>query len=178
MANRVVILDKNQIKRVIQRLAFEVMEKHDDCQDIALIGIHRRGVFLAQRIKDILEENLKTQIPLGKLDINFYRDDWTSLEKHPIINKTEIPFDIEDKSLLLVDDVIYTGRTVRAALEAILDFGRPAKVELLTLVDRGHRELPIHPDYCGKKLDTSRREHVNVLLEEIDGKDIVELRKV
>ena len=177
MGYKVVILDKNQIKRVIQRLAFEVLERHGECENLALIGIYRRGVYLAQRMKDILQENSKTEIPLGKLDINFYRDDWTSLDKHPIINKTEIQFDINDKNILLIDDVIYTGRTVRAALDAILDFGRPAKVELLTLVDRGHRELPIHPDYCGKKIDTSRREHVDVLLEEIDGKDIVELLK-
>jgi len=177
MGYRVIILDKNQIKRVIQRLAFEVLERHGECENLALIGIYRRGVYLAQRMKDILQENSKREIPLGKLDINFYRDDWTSLDKHPIINKSEIEFDINDKNILLVDDVIYTGRTVRAALDAILDFGRPAKVELLTLVDRGHRELPIHPDYCGKKIDTSKREHVDVLLEEIDGKDIVELLK-
>lgn len=151
MGNKVIILDKQQIKRVIQRLCFEILERHGDCENFALIGIHRRGVFLAQRIRNILQENTKSKIPMGKLDINFYRDDWTSLDKHPIINETEIHFDINGKKILLVDDVIYTGRTVRAALDAILDFGRPSKVELLTLVDRGHRELPIHLIIVGKR---------------------------
>ncbi len=175
MQNSVEILTREDIKRIIHRLVFEVLERHGDCNNLVLVGIYRRGVFLAQRIKNLIEENVKREIPIGKLDINFYRDDWTSLKTHPIINKTEIETDISEKEILLVDDVIYTGRTTRAALEAILDFGRPAKVELLVLVDRGHRELPIHPDFCGKKINTSKKEHVDVLLEEIDGRDVVVL---
>jgi len=177
MSAKIEIFNKSQIKRVIHRLAFEVMERHGECDDLILMGIYRRGVFLAERLKRVLEENIKKKLPLGKLDINFYRDDWTSLKNHPIINKTEIDVDINGKKILLVDDVIYTGRTIRAALEAIMDYGRAAKVELLVLIDRGHRELPIHPDYCGKKIDTSKKEYVDVMLEEIDEKDCVVLYK-
>jgi pyrimidine operon attenuation protein/uracil phosphoribosyltransferase len=177
MGTKIEIFNKSQIKRVIHRLAFEVMERHGECDDLILMGIYRRGVFLAERLKRVLEENIKKKLPLGKLDINFYRDDWTSLKNHPIINKTEIDVDINGKKILLVDDVIYTGRTIRAALEAIMDYGRAAKVELLVLIDRGHRELPIHPDYCGKKIDTSKKEYVDVMLEEIDEKDCVVLYK-
>ncbi len=171
MPKGIEILTAGEVRRVIQRLAFEVLERHGECKDFVIIGIYRRGVYLAQRLKAILEEQVKNSIVLGKLDINFYRDDWTSLKSHPIINESEIPADINGKSLLLVDDVIYTGRTIRAALDALLDFGRPSRVELLVFVDRGHRELPIHPDYVGKKVNTSRREQVDVLLKEIDGKD-------
>jgi len=178
MQEKIQILNRSQIKRIISRLAFEVMERHGNCEDLILLGIYRRGVFLAERIKSILEENIHKEIFLGKLDINLYRDDWTSLKTHPIINKTEINIAIDKKKILLIDDVIYTGRTIRAALDAILDFGRPSKVELLVLVDRGHRELPIHPDYCGKKINTSRKEHVDVLLKEIDEKDTVCLYKI
>jgi len=177
MSAKIEIFNKSQIKRVIHRLAFEVSERHGECDDLILMGIYRRGVFLAERLKRVLEENIKKKLPLGKLDINFYRDDWTSLKNHPIINKTEIDVDINGKKILLVDDVIYTGRTIRAALEAIMDYGRAAKVELLVLIDRGHRELPIHPDYCGKKIDTSKKEYVDVMLEEIDEKDCVVLYK-
>ncbi len=177
MNNKIEILNKNQITRIINRLAFEVMERHGECNDLILMGIYRRGTHLAERLKRIIENHINRQIPLGKLDINFYRDDWTSLKQHPIINKTEIDMDINDKKILLIDDVIFTGRTTRAALDAIMDYGRPAKVELLVLVDRGHRELPIHPDYCGKKVNTSKKEQVDVLLSEIDDMDGVILHK-
>ena len=161
------------MERIIERLGFEILENHIDLKDLAFIGIQRRGVNIANRIIKILKHRWNKEIPLGKLDINLYRDDWTRLQSQPKLSHTEIPFDINDKEIILVDDVIFTGRTVRAALEAILDFGRPQKVELLVLIDRGHRELPIHPDYVGKKLNTSKDEHVDVLVEEIDGKDEV-----
>ncbi len=169
------ILSKEEMERIIERLTFEILENHFDLENLAFIGIQRRGVNIANRIIKVLKERWKKDPPLGKLDINLYRDDWTRLESQPKLNYTEIPFDINDKEIILVDDVIFTGRTVRAALEAILDFGRPKKVELLVLIDRGHRELPIHPDYVGKKVETSKDEHVDVLVEEIDGKDEVVL---
>ncbi len=177
MRKGIQILTSDKLKRVVQRLAFEVLERHGECRNFVIIGIYRRGVYLAQRLKHIIEEQISTPVLLGKLDINFYRDDWTTLKTHPIINETDVPFDITGKSILLVDDVIYTGRTTRAALDAVLDFGRPNCVELLVLIDRGHRELPIHPDYVGKRISTSKREQIDVLLEEIDGMDGVMLYK-
>lgn len=173
----IIILKKEEIERIIQRMAFEVLERHGDLDELVIVGIQRRGVFLGQRISDILEKYTNTKIPFGMLDINLYRDDWTNLQKHPKINKTEITVSLSDKNILLTDDVIYTGRTVRAAIDAILDYGRPSKVELLVLVDRGHRELPIHPDYCGKKINTSKNEYVDVFMKEIDGEDKVILHK-
>lgn len=167
------ILDRSQIRRTLERLAFEILERHGQERDLILIGIQRRGVHLARRIQEILESRLQESIPLGQLDINMYRDDWTTLSSSPRISKTEIPFPIDSKKVILVDDVLFTGRTVRAALDAVLDFGRPKRVELLVLVDRGHRELPIHADYVGKVVNTSFKEHVDVLLQEQDGREEV-----
>lgn len=167
------ILSANELHNTLERLAEQVMENRANCERLALIGIQRRGVNIAERLKAILDKRIGRPIPLGRLDINLYRDDWTSLDVQPLINCTEIPFDLEDKAVILVDDVLFTGRTIRAALEAVLDFGRPRLVELLVLVDRGHRELPIQPDYVGKTVDTQRGEHVNVYLRERDGKDRV-----
>jgi pyrimidine operon attenuation protein/uracil phosphoribosyltransferase len=168
------ILNAREMDRTLERLAFEVYERRGDDERLAIIGIQRRGADLAERIKKRLDERLGRKIPLGKLDINLYRDDWTTnLELAPTINCSEIGFDIEDASIVLVDDVLYSGRTIRAALEAILDYGRPRRVELLVLVDRGHRELPIQADYVGKKLDTLGDEHVNVLVTERDDEDRV-----
>lgn len=175
MEKKIEIMDKDQISRTLDRLTFEVLERHVHIGELILIGIQRRGVQVAQRIKQSLDFRLGSELPLGKLDINLYRDDWTSLSAHPRINSTEVPFQVQDKDILLVDDVLYTGRTIRAALEAILDFGRPKRVELLVLVDRGHRELPIHADYVGKKVNTARDEQVDVLVEELDGQDMVQL---
>ncbi|MFP4391371.1 MAG: bifunctional pyr operon transcriptional regulator/uracil phosphoribosyltransferase PyrR [Desulfohalobiaceae bacterium] len=175
MEKKIEIMDKDQISRTLDRLTFEVLERHMHIGELNLIGIQRRGVQVAQRIKQRLDFRLGSELPLGKLDINLYRDDWTSLSAHPRINSTEVPFQVQDKDVLLVDDVLYTGRTVRAALEAILDFGRPRLVELLVLVDRGHRELPIHADYVGKKVNTAWDEQVDVLVEELDGQDMVQL---
>ncbi len=176
MQKKIEILDSEQMHRTLERLTSEVLERHVQMQDLALIGIQRRGVQLAQRIKQFLDTKLGSALPFGKLDINLYRDDWTSLSSHPRINSTQIPFAVQDKQILLVDDVLYTGRTIRAALEAILDFGRPRLVELLVLVDRGHRELPIHADYIGKKVNTARVEQVDVLVRELDDLDAVLLK--
>ncbi|MUM76608.1 bifunctional pyr operon transcriptional regulator/uracil phosphoribosyltransferase PyrR [Pseudodesulfovibrio sp. F-1] len=168
------ILSAREMARTIERLALEIFERRGDDERLSIIGIQRRGADLAERIKVRLDERLGRKIPLGKLDINLYRDDWTTnLELAPTINCSEIGFDIEGASIVLVDDVLYSGRTIRAALEAILDYGRPRRVELLVLVDRGHRELPIQADYVGKKLDTLGHEHVNVLVTERDDEDRV-----
>jgi pyrimidine operon attenuation protein/uracil phosphoribosyltransferase len=175
MKTQIEILDHNQMGLTLERLASEIIERHTQAQDIALVGIQRRGVYLAARLKSLLDQRLHGDIPMGKLDINLYRDDWTTLRSQPELNSTEIHFPIEDKEVLLIDDVLFTGRTIRAALEAILDFGRPRRVELLELIDRGHRELPIHADYIGKKVNTALEEQVDVLVAEQDGHDSVVL---
>ncbi|MBS3780169.1 MAG: bifunctional pyr operon transcriptional regulator/uracil phosphoribosyltransferase PyrR [Desulfovermiculus sp.] len=165
------ILDRTQIGLCLERLASEILERHAQSPHLALVGIQRRGVHLAARLKDVLDHRLGMDVPLGKLDINLYRDDWTTLRSQPAINSTEIFCPMEDKEIILIDDVLFTGRTIRAALEAILDFGRPRRVELLVLIDRGHRELPIHADYIGKKVNTALEEQVDVLVTEQDGED-------
>jgi len=175
MKRQKIVMNGKEVARTLERLAFEILERHGECTALALIGIQRRGVELAQRLRRILEARLNCELPLGKLDINLYRDDWTNLAHQPQINQTDIPFPIDGRKIILVDDVLYSGRTIRAALEAILDFGRPRKVELLVLVDRGHRELPIQADYMGKLLPTSREERVDVYVKEMDGEDRVRL---
>jgi pyrimidine operon attenuation protein / uracil phosphoribosyltransferase len=167
------ILTAGEMRKTLDQLAEQVVQAHGACLELALVGIQRRGADIATRLKAILDKKVSRSLPLGRLDINLYRDDWTSLDLQPMINHTDIPFDIEGRDILLVDDVLFTGRTIRAALEAVLDFGRPRLVELLVLVDRGHRELPIQPDYVGKAVDTTRGEHVNVYIRERDGKDKV-----
>ncbi|MBR6467319.1 MAG: bifunctional pyr operon transcriptional regulator/uracil phosphoribosyltransferase PyrR [Desulfovibrio sp.] len=162
------LLDSGEITRTLERLAYQIMEKHAGCENIMLVGIERRGADLARRLKKILAERADRDVPLGTLDINLYRDDWTSMEATPHVGQSFIPCDVTDISVVLVDDVLYTGRTIRSALEAILDYGRPASVELLVLIDRGHRELPIQANYVGRTINTSREEHVDVLLEERD----------
>lgn len=175
MPDKKVILSPKEIQRTLERLAYEVLERHGDCERLALLGIQRRGVNLAARLRSILEERSGCSVPMGKLDINLYRDDWTSADVQPNINHTEIDFEVDGRSILLVDDVLYTGRTIRAALEAIQDYGRPARVELLVLVDRGHRELPISANYVGKTVDTSRDEMVDVFVKEQDDRDEVRI---
>lgn len=175
-ANMVVAAE--EMAAIIDNLAQQVLERHGAGKDLAIIGIQRRGVDLALRLKNILDERLGQNIPLGKLDINLYRDDWSDLTVQPIINCTEIPFDITKHKIILVDDVLFTGRTVRAALEAILDYGRPRRVELMCLVDRGHRELPIQPDYVGMKIETDLGDHVNVLIRERDDADKICLTRL
>ncbi len=170
------LLKREDIARALERLASEVVERHGaDAERLLLVGIQRRGVDLARRLAVLLERKTGKNIPLGTLDINLYRDDWTSMAAFPALGASSIPLPLEERKVLLVDDVLYTGRTVRAALEAILDYGRPDSVELLVLVDRGHRELPIHADYVGRAVRTSRTEKVDVLLAERDGSDEVRL---
>lgn len=173
------ILTDKEMSRTLERLAVEVIERRGDNERLAILGIQRRGADLAERLKLLLDERLDRKVPLGKLDINLYRDDWTTnLELAPVINCSEIGFEIEGASIVLVDDVLYSGRTIRAALEAILDYGRPRRVELLVLVDRGNRELPIQADYVGKQVRTGARQHVNVLVSERDNEDRVCLVEV
>ncbi|MCK9240998.1 bifunctional pyr operon transcriptional regulator/uracil phosphoribosyltransferase PyrR [Desulfocurvus sp.] len=175
MSKTRVVMNATEIGRTMDRLATEIVERHADCDNLAILGIQRRGVDLARRLKAALDAKLGRDISLGLLDINLYRDDWTTLDVQPQINKTEIFFDIDGARIVLVDDVLFTGRTIRAALEAVLDFGRPERVELLVLVDRGHRELPIHGDYVGARVETRRGEHVDVFLDERDGREEVVL---
>jgi pyrimidine operon attenuation protein/uracil phosphoribosyltransferase len=170
------LVTEHEMQRTIERLACEVLERMGDDNDFLLVGIQRRGVEIADRLRAIMEAKTEKGFSMGKLDINLYRDDWTSRSGVPSINSTHLPVSIKDKDILLVDDVLFTGRTIRAALEAILDFGRPRSVRLLVLVDRGNRELPIQADFVGKKISTGVNEHVDVFVREVDGKDRVLVR--
>ena len=163
------LLDKKAIDLVLERLTSEVVERHLNQDNFMLVGIERRGVDLARRIALLLKKKLGQDIALGTLDINLYRDDWTSIKDRPLIGVSSIPKDITAQTVILVDDVLFSGRTVRAALDALLAYGRPKAVELLVLIDRGHRELPIQADYVGKTISTRQEEQVSVLLEERDG---------
>ena len=167
------IMDESAISRAITRISHEIIEKNKGIENLVLIGIQRRGVPLAKRIAEKIKSVESCEIPVGILDITLYRDDLSLLNEHPVINGTEINFDIVNKKVVLVDDVIYTGRTVRAAIDALMDINRPQMIQLAVLIDRGHRELPIRADYVGKNVPTSRSEivHVNVL--EIDGENSV-----
>lgn len=170
-----VLMNKGDMERTLERLAYQVMEKHEDLDKVILVGIVRRGVNLSNRLAKILEEKSGKRIVQGTLDISLYRDDWTSLAAIPELTASDIPVSIEGKHVILIDDVLYTGRTVRAALEALQDYGRSCSIELLVLVDRGHRELPIFAAYVGKQVNTARSEQIDVLLEELDGADEVRL---
>ena len=163
------LMDENAIARAITRISHEIIEKNKGVDNLVLIGIQRRGVPLAARIANKIKDVEGREIPVGILDITLYRDDLSLLNEHPVINGTEINFDIAGKKLVLVDDVIYTGRTVRAAIDALMDINRPQMIQLAVLIDRGHRELPIRADYVGKNVPTSRSEIVHVNLSEIDG---------
>lgn len=172
------ILDGEGIRRALTRIAHEIVERNKGTDNLALIGIRRRGVPLAQRIQDNVEEFEGVKLPLGVLDITLYRDDLTTIGSYPIVHSTAVPFDITGKTVILVDDVLYTGRTVRAALDALIDLGRPQAIQLAVLVDRGHRELPIRADYVGKNLPTSSREVVAVRVTEFDqAEDVLLLEK-
>jgi len=170
-----VILDKEHFDRVLKRMAHEIIEHNRNLEDIILIGIHTRGYPIAKRIKEFIKTFEAKEILIGSVDITLYRDDLSLVGPQPIVHKSEIPFNIDGKIVILVDDVLYTGRTVRAAIDAVLDYGRPKQIQLLELVDRGHRELPIKANYVGKDLPTSFNEVVKVMLEEIDGEDKVVL---
>jgi pyrimidine operon attenuation protein/uracil phosphoribosyltransferase len=167
-----VVLDRDDMRRTLVRIAHEIVEKNPD-GTIAVVGIHRRGAVLAHRLHALTSELLQPAVPLGDVDISFYRDDLSIRARTPIVHATHLEFPIEGRTIVIVDDVLYTGRTVRAAIDAIFDYGRPARVQLAVLVDRGHRELPIRPDYVGKNLPTSQDQRVNVRVEEVDGYDEV-----
>jgi pyrimidine operon attenuation protein / uracil phosphoribosyltransferase len=169
-----VVLDREDIRRTLVRIAHEIVEKTGG-ERIAVVGIHRRGAVIAGRVRERVEGLIDAPVPLGDLDISFYRDDvaMRGPERQPVVHSSHIEFPIDGMTVVLVDDVLYTGRTVRAAIEALFDYGRPERVQLAVLADRGHRELPIRPDYVGKNLPTARAERVNVRVEEIDGVDEV-----
>jgi pyrimidine operon attenuation protein/uracil phosphoribosyltransferase len=174
-----VVLDADRIGRTLARIAHEIVERNRGVEDLAFVGIQRRGVPLAQRLATLVGGIAGGEIPVGALDITLYRDDLMrhSIGAQPVVGRTNIRFSIDDKRILLVDDVLYTGRTIRAALDALLEFGRPKSIQLVVLVDRGHRELPIKADYVGKNLPTSLSESVQVHLLEVDGSDEVEIQQ-
>jgi len=173
LQEKAIILDDNGIRRALTRIAHEIIEKNKGVDNVVLIGIRRRGVPLAERLAGKIREIEGREVPIGILDITLYRDDLTTITHQPVIHKTEIPFAVDNKIIVLVDDVLFTGRTVRAALDAIIDLGRPRAIQLAVLVDRGHRELPIRADYVGKNVPTSRKEIVSVYLAELDKQDKV-----
>jgi pyrimidine operon attenuation protein / uracil phosphoribosyltransferase len=170
--NEKVVLDRDDVRRTLVRIAHEIVENNPEPQ-LALVGIHRRGAHLAARLRGLVEELTGADVELGDLDIAFYRDDLGSRPAAPVVHATHLEFPIDGLTVVIVDDVLFTGRTVRAAIEALFDYGRPARVRLAVLADRGHRELPIRPDYVGKNLPTARGERVNVHVEELDGVDEV-----
>jgi pyrimidine operon attenuation protein / uracil phosphoribosyltransferase len=178
-ASEKVLLDAEALERTLVRIAHEIIERNPDLDRVALVGIHTRGVPLAQRLRRLIAERSGEEIALGAVDITFYRDDVhvrggeAPLHAQPVVRSTALDFPPEGMTCILVDDVLYTGRTIRAAIEALFDYGRPARVQLAVLADRGHRELPLRPDYVGKNLPTHRAERVNVLVAELDGADEV-----
>jgi pyrimidine operon attenuation protein/uracil phosphoribosyltransferase len=169
------IMDAVEIDRSLTRIAHEILEKNRESSPLGIVGIRTRGVPIAQRLTRILNDLTGAEMQIGLLDINLYRDDVSAIADHPVLRKTEIPFDVDGAKIVLVDDVLFTGRTVRAAIEALLDLGRPRRIMLAVLVDRGHRELPIRADFVGKNVPTSRGELVDVRLTETDDRDAVVL---
>jgi pyrimidine operon attenuation protein/uracil phosphoribosyltransferase len=162
------VLDKEGIDRTVRRISHEIAEKNKGVSELVVIGIKTRGAFLAERIARDLKSIEKIEIPVGALDITLYRDDLTEVSEQPVLHATEIDFDITGKKIILVDDVLFTGRTVRCALDELIDFGRPANIQLAVLIDRGHRELPIRPDFVGKNVPTQAKETIEVRLKEVD----------
>jgi pyrimidine operon attenuation protein/uracil phosphoribosyltransferase len=176
LADEKVVLDGDDMRRTLVRIAHEIVEKNasdDAAERLALLGIHRRGAILARRLHALLADLLERDLPLGDLDISFYRDDLGRRTESPVVHSSHIDFPVDGMTVVVVDDVLFTGRTVRAAIEALFDYGRPSRVQLAVLADRGHRELPIRPDYVGKNLPTARGERVNVHVDELDGEDAV-----
>ena len=175
MTPKAIILTPDEVRRALTRIAHEIIERNKGAENLALIGVHTRGIPLARRLAEKLSTLEGVDVPTGMLDITLYRDDLSEVAQQPIIRETQVPFDLRDRRVILVDDVLYTGRTVRAALDALIDLGRPAGIQLAVLVDRGHRELPIRADYVGTNLPTAASEVVKVKVQETDGVDSVEL---
>ncbi len=167
------VMDATKIRRVLHRLTTEILERNRNLKNLVIVGLRTRGIYLGKRIAALIKELERVEIPVGVLDITLYRDDFSELETQHMVQKTEIPFPVAKKDVLLVDDVLFTGRTIRAAMDGLFDLGRPKTIQLLVLIDRGHRELPIRADYVGKVLPTSRKELVQVRLKEVDGTDEV-----
>lgn len=165
------LLDRDGIRRSLTRIAHEILEKNKGVEDLILVGIRRRGVPLAERLAEIIKQIEGVQVPVGKLDITLYRDDLTALSDYPVVRGTEIPYDVTNKTVIFVDDVLFTGRTIRAAMDALMDMGRPHLIQLAVLIDRGHRELPIRADYIGKNVPTAKKESIKVMLQEIDDEE-------
>lgn len=167
------VMDAEQIEKAVARMAHEIIEKNKEIQKLSIIGIRTRGAFLAERLSAQIRQIAHKDVEVGILDITLYRDDLTAVAEQPVVHKTEIPFDIQDRIIILIDDVLYTGRTIRCALDALIDFGRAMSIQLAVLIDRGHRELPIRADYVGKNIPTSQKEVVYVRIKEADGVDEV-----
>jgi pyrimidine operon attenuation protein / uracil phosphoribosyltransferase len=178
LVDKTVLMDDQAVARALIRVAHEIIEKNKGGKDLTLVGIRTRGVPLARRLAEEIEKIEGVQLPVGILDITLYRDDLSTLGYQPVVHETEIPFNINDKTIILVDDVLFTGRTVRAALGAIMDIGRPKSIQLAVLVDRGHRELPIRADYVGKNVPTSRKEVISVQLKATDAVEQVMLQEI
>jgi pyrimidine operon attenuation protein/uracil phosphoribosyltransferase len=172
------VMDAEDMRRAITRIAHEILERNGGTQNLALIGIQTRGSFLARRVAEVIAGIENESVPVGILDITLYRDDLQTVAEQPVVNESDIPFDVQGKTIVLVDDVLYTGRTVRAALDEIVDFGRPRSVQLAVLVDRGHRELPIRADYAGKNVPTASSEIISVMMVEKDGSDEVLIKSI
>jgi pyrimidine operon attenuation protein/uracil phosphoribosyltransferase len=172
------VMDEENIRRALYRLSHEITERNKGSSDLILIGIRTRGVPLACRLAEFIKQHEDAAVPVGLLDITFYRDDLSLVSNQPVLHRTEMPTNITNKKIVLVDDVLYTGRTVRAALDALMDLGRPQLIQLAVLIDRGHRELPIRADYVGKSIPTAKREIIHVQLKEVDGADQVLISKL
>jgi len=172
------IIDEQGVRRIITRISHEIVERNKGTEDLVLVGVQRRGVPLAKRIADNIKEFEGHDVPQGSLDITLYRDDLSTVAHQPIVQGTAIPVPIEGKTVVLVDDVLYTGRTVRAALDALIDMGRPRAIQLAVIIDRGHREFPIRADYVGKNVPTSKREIIGVKVKEVDGADAVVIKEL
>ncbi|MCQ2527605.1 MAG: bifunctional pyr operon transcriptional regulator/uracil phosphoribosyltransferase PyrR [Saccharofermentans sp.] len=177
MKEAAVLMDEAAVKRAVTRISHEIIEKNEGLENIAIIGIQRRGVSMAKMIRENLEQIEGIKVPLGILDITFYRDDLSKLSAHPVVNGTHIPFDVNNTKIILVDDVLFTGRTIRSAIDNIFDMGRPACIQLAILIDRGHRQLPFRADYVGKNVPTSIHESIKVAFDDVDGKTNVVLNK-